>query len=305
VGAVRRRRDATGIARNLKDDPLTPDTTNRLLGYPDDARLLIINADDFGLCHGSNEATLRAWRDGIVTSTSLMAPCPWAPHAMDILRENPPLPFGVHLTIVREFVPYRWGPVAPVRDVPSLVDGRGHFLYDDEQREELLARAVIREVEIEFRAQVETVLETGLHPTHLDFHCLPDGDRDDIFDLAVRLARKYGLALRVHFRHHADSLRAQGLPVNDHPVLDSYSMDPATKHEAYTRLLRKLPTGLSEWAVHPSLGNDETRALEPGSWRVRRADLDFVTSADARAVIDAEGIILVDYRALQAVWSGA
>jgi chitin disaccharide deacetylase len=284
---------------------LTPDTTNRLLGYPDDARLLIVNADDFGLCHGSNEATLRAWRDGIVTSASLMVPCPGSPHAMDILRENPDLPFGVHLTIVREFVPYRWGPVAPVTDVPSLVDDRGHFLDHNTQNDELLAQAVIREVEIEFRAQIETVLKAGLQPTHLDFHCLPDGGRDDIFDLAIGRARDYGLALRVHFQRHQDAIRSPGLPVNDHPVLDSYSMDPETKHEAYIRLLRELPAGLNEWAVHPSLGNDETRALEPGSWRVRKADLDFVTSPDARRVIDEEGITLLDYGVLQAVWAGA
>ena len=279
--------------------------TNRILGYPDEARLLIINADDFGLCHGSNEATLRSWRDGIVTSTSLMVPCPWAPHAMNILRDNPDLPFGVHLTIIREFDVYRWGPVTPATDVPSLVDQRGHFLDHNTQTDHLMAHADIREVETEFRAQVGFVLEAGLYPTHLDFHCLPDGGREDIFDLTVRLAREHGLALRVHFPHHQETVRSLGLPVNDHPVLDSYSMDPATKHDAYIRLLRELPVGLNEWAVHPSLGNDETRALEPGSWQVRRADLDFVTSPDAKRVIDEEGIILIGYRALQAIWSTA
>ena len=189
--------------------------------------------------------------------------------------------------------------------MPSLVDARGHFLDDNTQRDELLARAHLREVEIEYRAQVDAVLEAGLRPTHLDFHCIPDGGREDIFDLAVRLAQEYGLALRVHFEGHQDAVRAFGLPVNDHPVLDSYSMDPATKHDDYIRLLRELPAGLSEWAVHPSLGNDETRTLEPGSWRIRKADLDFVTSADARRVIDEEGIAIISYRALQAVWSGA
>lgn len=276
--------------------------TNRLLGYPDDARLLIVNADDFGLCHGSNEATLRAWRDGIVTSTSLMVPCPWAPHAMDILHEHPDLPFGVHLTMIREFDVYRWGPVAPATAVPSLVDGRGHFLDHNTQTDEILERADVREVEIEFRAQIDLVLAAGLRPTHLDFHCLPDGGREDIFDLTVRLAREYGLALRVHFPRHQETVRLLGLPVNDHPVLDSYSMDPATKHDEYILLLRELPAGLKEWAVHPGLGNDETRALEPGSWRVRRADLDFVTSPDARRVIEEEGIALVDYHALQGTW---
>nr|MBA2277842.1 ChbG/HpnK family deacetylase [Chloroflexia bacterium] len=51
--------------------------TNSLLGYPDDARLLIINADDFGMCHATIDATLRAFREGVVSSTTLMAPCPW------------------------------------------------------------------------------------------------------------------------------------------------------------------------------------------------------------------------------------
>ncbi len=191
--------------------------TNRLLGYPDDARLLLVNADDFGLCHGSNEATLRAWRDGIVTSTSLMVPCPWAPHAMEILRQNPDLPFGVHLTFIREFDPYRWGPVAPVTEVPSLVDQRGHFLYEAEQSDQLLTQADIDEVEIEFRAQIDAVLEAGLAPSHLDWHCLPDGGREDIFELTLRLGREYGLALRAHFAHHQAAIRALGLPVDRSP----------------------------------------------------------------------------------------
>ncbi len=78
--------------------------TNRLLGHPDDARLLIINADDFGMCHAINEAILRTLKEGVVSSTSLMAPCPWAPHAMRLLQEHPAIPFGVHLTVVCDFL---------------------------------------------------------------------------------------------------------------------------------------------------------------------------------------------------------
>src|SRR5437660_11357502 len=74
--------------------------TNRLLGYPDDARLLIINADDFGRSHASNEATLRTLKEGVVSSTTLMVPCPWALHAMHLLSEYPHLSLRVHLTVV-------------------------------------------------------------------------------------------------------------------------------------------------------------------------------------------------------------
>ena len=50
--------------------------TNRLLGYPADARLLLVNADDFGMCHAVTAAIIRTLQDGIVTSCSIMVPCP-------------------------------------------------------------------------------------------------------------------------------------------------------------------------------------------------------------------------------------
>jgi len=276
-------------------------TTNQQLGYADDARLLIINADDFGMCHAINEATIQAWQNGVVTSTSLMVPCPWAPHAMRLLAEHPTLPFAVHLTLFSEFTDYRWGPVASKSIVPSLLDSAG-FFYHDDQRDTLLAAAKLDEVEAEFRAQIEAVLIADLTPSHLDFHCVADGGREDIFGLTRNLAREYGLALRVHERGHADECRRLGLPVADHGVLDSYSLATEGKAARYAQLLRDLPPGLSEWAVHPSLGDAEAQALEPETWQVRRADFEFVTSADARALLEEESIIVLDYRSLQQVW---
>jgi chitin disaccharide deacetylase len=285
--------------------------TTNLLGYPDDARLLIINADDFGMCHASNAASILALTEGVATSTTLMTPCPWAPHAIRALLAHPDLAVGVHLTLVCEFADYRWGPVSPRGAVPSLVDERGGFLPYG-RIPELLDRARLGEVETEFRAQIDTVLASGLRPSHLDWHCIADGGREDIFELTVRLAREHGLAMRVHYQHHAtmrvphahhaEMLRREGLPVVDYPVLDSYHMGVDTKPAEYARLLRELPAGLTEWAVHPSLGTEEARALEPETWRIRRADLDFLLSPEARAIIEAEGITLLDYRALQSLW---
>jgi predicted glycoside hydrolase/deacetylase ChbG (UPF0249 family) len=273
-----------------------------LLGYPDDARLLIVNADDFGMCHANNEATLRALRDGIVTSTTLMAPCPWAPHAMAALIADPGIRFGVHLTIVSEHATYRWGPLSSKDKVPSLVDESGYF-YANDRSAELLARVELDEVETEFRAQIAAVLRTNLTPTHLDWHCLADGGRADIFDVTLGLAREYGFALRVHARSAAEKCQRAGLPTTDFGALDSYGLETAGKADRYAELLRTLPAGLSEWAVHPSLGDGEAQAMEPTSWQVRKADFDFLVSPRARAIVDAEGIELVDYRALQQVWS--
>jgi len=276
--------------------------TNSLLGHPADARLLIINADDFGMCHAVNGAILRALTDGVATSTSLMAPCPWAPEAMQMLREHPEIPFGVHLTLISDFGNYRWGPIASKGSVPSLIDDAG-FFHRYEQIPEFLAQVRLDELDIEFRAQINAVLASGLTPSHLDWHCLADGGRVDIFDLTVRLAKEYGLALRVHDRALAKRCQRAGLPANDYDVLDSYHLKAVDKSARFAQLLRALPAGLTEWAVHPSLGDAEARALEPANWQIRRADYDFLISPEARDLVDEEGIVLLDYRALQQVWS--
>src|SRR5690606_32931384 len=145
--------------------------TNRLLGYPDDARLLIINADDFGMCHAVNEAVLQSLQGGVVCSTTLMVPCPWAIHAMQLLAQNPSIPFGVHLTAIGDNPHYRWRPVTCSDHVPSLVDETGHF-YSSDRVSEFLARARLDDLETEFRSQIETVLAANLRPTHLDWHAI-------------------------------------------------------------------------------------------------------------------------------------
>ena len=274
---------------------------NELLGYPADARLLIVNADDFGMYHAINAAILRTLTEGVVRSTTLMAPCPWARHAMRLLRDHPDIACGVHLTVVSEFADYRWGPLTPWDRVPSLLDETG-FFYSDDRQAELLARARLDELEAEFRAQIEAVLTAGLRPTHLDWHCLYDGGRPDIFDLTLGLAREYGLALRVFDANRSDRLRRQGLPTADHGVMDSTRLARANKAARFVRMLRELPAGLSEWAVHPGLGTAEAQAIDD-CWATRAADLRFLVSREARETIAREGIVLLDFRALQAIWN--
>ena len=104
---------------------------NKILGYPVDARLLIINADDFGLCHSQNMGTIRSIQEGLVSSCSLMTPAPWSLHAIHLFQEISRIPLGVHLTIVSEYTHYRWGSLSSVEKVPSLVDESGYFMPDD------------------------------------------------------------------------------------------------------------------------------------------------------------------------------
>jgi len=280
--------------------------TNQYLGYPADARLLIVNADDFGMCHAVNEAIFRTLKEGIARSTTLMVPCPWMLHAARFLADHPEIPFGIHLTAISEWADYRWGPVTAREKVPSLLDkgppGQGRYFYNFEQMPEFLAQVRLDQLEMEFRAQIKVVLAAGLQPTHLDWHCLRIGGREDIFDLMLRLAREYGLALRVAGRSWIEKLQRRGFPTNDYDFLDSYSLDPVNKANRYAELLHELPVGLSEWAVHPGLDSSELLAIEPGGNHIRQTDFDFLTSQQAKDIVREEGIILLDYRALQAVW---
>jgi predicted glycoside hydrolase/deacetylase ChbG (UPF0249 family) len=166
----------------------------------------------------------------------------------------------------------------------------------------LLERARLDDLEREFRAQIEAVLDANLEPTHLDWHCLHDGGRPDIFDLTLGLAREYGLALRVGAQPYIDQVQRLGLPTNEADLLDSFVVAIGDKPERYAAMLRALPVGLTEWAVHPSVGSTESRAIDPGGWRVRRTDFEFLISPQARAIIDQEGITLISYESLQRVW---
>jgi predicted glycoside hydrolase/deacetylase ChbG (UPF0249 family) len=274
---------------------------NKLLGYPDDARLLILNADDFGMYPAINEAVLRAFREGVVRSTTLMTPCPAATEAMRQLGENPDIAFGVHLSMICDIETYRWGPIAPGERVPSLIEIDKNF-HRVGRMSEAIAQAKLDEVETEFRAQIETVFSANLQPTHLDWHCLHAGGRPDIFNLTVQLAKEYKLSLRVADPSLSDRLHDQSLPAVEHKLVDSFSLPTAGKSARYLTMLREMPTGLSEWAVHPGNDSPDAQATDPGGWPVRNADFQFLISQEAKDTIEEEGIVLLDYRALQNVW---
>ena len=97
-------------------------------------------------------------------------------------------------------------------------------------------------------------------------------------------------------------VQRQGLPTADHDLLDSFRLETGDKAARYAQMLRDLPVGLSEWAVHPGLDNAELRAIQPDGTQVRQTDLDFMISAGAREVIQREGITLLSYKPLQEAW---
>lgn len=274
--------------------------TSEFLGYPRDARLLILNIDDFGFCFTANICAIETLERGVASSATVMLPPPWSKHACQLLRERPRISHGIHLTTISEHEIYRWRPLTSPDKIPTLVDREGFFPLETE-KPALLAQALVTELEMEWRAQIESGLEQGLHPAQLDSHCNIHDARADIFEMSVRLAREYALALRVHQRGFIASLKRQDLPVIDHTDLDSFDLPTAGKSQRYARMLHELPAGVSEWAIHCARGTAELRTINP-RWRVRAADYQFFNSPECRQIIEREGIQIITYEMLQPHW---
>src|SRR5947209_2181877 len=138
------------------------------LGYPPTARLLIIHADDLGMVHSVNRASLEALEKGWITSASILVPCPWFPEVVRWARTHPNADLGIHLALTSEWNDFRWGPVAPADRVPSLLDKDRYLALDTP----LLQQVKPAEVEIELRAQIERARAAGIRISHLDTHMI-------------------------------------------------------------------------------------------------------------------------------------
>src|ERR1700756_3712322 len=164
------------------------------LGYLPNTKLLIVHADDLGVTHSVNAASINALESGAINSASIMVPCPWFPEIAGYAKSHPEMDFGLHLTLTSERIYYRWGPVASADKVRSLLDQNRYFHHDWEAHQQINGK----EVETELRAQVERALAMGVRPTHLDSHqyrLIMSGK--DLFDAFLRVAHDYHLPVFV------------------------------------------------------------------------------------------------------------
>jgi len=274
------------------------------LGYPKDAKLLIIHADDVAETHAVNAATFQALESGAVNSASIMVPCPWFPEAADYAKSHPEGDFGLHLTLTSERVYYRWGPVAGPEKVPSLVDGNGYFHHDWDQH----PRIDPRDVETELRAQIERALAMGVRPTHFDSHqyrLIENGK--EIFQVFVRLGHEYKVPVfvtRDWFAEHSylEASLGPGDLVVDHTVTISPDVPVEKWSDFYRDALKNLQPGVTEFVIHVGLNDEELRAAtrERTTWGAawRQRDFDFFMSREFRELLEQQHVKLITWREL-------
>jgi len=278
-------------------------TVAELLGYETEARLLIINADDFGMCHAENAATIVGLEQGAFCSSTIMVPCPWFEEAAAFARRTPDADLGVHITHTSEWDPLRWGPVCGRDAVPSLVDDEGYFYRDVES---LYQHARANDIERETRAQIERALAADIDISHLDSHMGTVQLNLDYHALYVQLAAEYRLPIRMApraFMHEMGMSQIIELADQLGVLAPDYfwyggPIEPRDTVHYWTSLLRNLKPGVNEIYVHAALDHPEMRALGD-AWKQRFADYEFFTAPSTRELLQQLGITLVGYRALR------
>lgn len=281
-----------------------PKSLAEKLGYARDAKLVIIHADDLGMTHSVNAASIKGLESGLVNSASIMVPCPWFPEMADYAKAHPEADLGLHLTLTAERVFYRWGPVAAKDKIPSLVDPNGYFHLNWDKTTYIEAK----EVEIELRAQIERALAMGVRPTHLDSHQYRlFHTNKELFQSFLRVAHDYKLPFfmtRDWFKDYPylEPSLSPGDLVVEHTVTMEPSVPAEKWGEFYADALKNLQPGVTVFIIHVAFDNEEMRAAtrERDTWGAawRQRDFDFFTSAEFKTILQQQNIKLVTWREL-------
>jgi len=274
------------------------------LGYPADAKLLIINADDLAVAHSEDVASFAALEQGWVTSATVMVPCPWFTEVAAFAKAHPQADLGLHLTLTAEWDTYRWGPVAPRNLVSSLVAADGNFYPDPT---DVVAHAKPDEVEIELRAQIDRAISTGLQPTHLDAHMHALYASPELFGVFIKVARAYKLPIRLARNEPLFQPRLSqmlpGEPITDAIFSPGEDVPASGWTDYYVNLVKNLQPGVTEVFVHLAKDDPETQAIMinhvgwGAAWRQR--EFDAISSPSFRKALDDSHVILIGWKGIR------
>ena len=249
---------------------------------------LIIRCDDIGMCHAVNMAAKKMAETGLPFSASVMFACPWYQEAVEMLRNQPQVAIGIHLTLTSEWKSYRWGPITGRTAVPSLVDSLGYFRAT--VPDFLRQQPKLEEIETEFRAQIKRAIGTGLPITYMDYHMGAGTYTPEQRKLLEKLAGEYQLSMSGNFAEQNISV----------PSLPSDQLTAGI-----INALQKCKPGNNLMVFHLGLETPEMDALQdlnPGGVkqmsRQRHGELKTLTSPGFKAALQKQGITPVTYRSL-------
>ena len=263
------------------------------LDYPPEARLLILNCADLGLCHAATVGVYEALREGIGTSASLIVPAPWARESASRFRGDD---VGVQLTLNAELDRYRWGPIT---QAPSLLDGDGGF---PRTVTDLWGAATISTRFVENAGPRSSEPCCGASTSAISIAISMPWSCAQTLRRLCKAAVGFGLPLRLL---GAEAEPNVGFPVrqlaSDEGVLyaDRFATLPApASRQSFVDLLAGLEPGVTEVTLRPAIDTPELRAIAT-DWHVRVADhVLLVADRGFGQLISDAGVTLIGYRQL-------
>ncbi|MBC8015172.1 MAG: ChbG/HpnK family deacetylase [Sporomusaceae bacterium] len=281
-------------------------------------KYLIINADDFGLDETVNIGIIHGHTSGFITSASIMPSGRAFTHGIALALANPQLGIGVHLTLVGE------KPVCDPRKIPSLVNENGYLplQYPQFLRRYLLGHIQLRDISRELTAQVQKVVDMGIHITHLDshqhLHIMPG-----IINVTLDIAQKFGIkAVRIPAESYFFTggftcsptrfVARAGLTCLARIAARKVSRNKLVMPEHFFGMLAggnlreefllsiidALPDGISEIMMHPGSNNEVLNNIY--NWNYHgQEELAAVTSGKVRKRLADHNIYLISFRDLE------
>ncbi|WP_116772533.1 MULTISPECIES: polysaccharide deacetylase family protein [Maribacter] len=277
------------------------------LGFSKNSKLLIIHADDAGLSHSENIATIESLKMGMVNSYSIMVPCPWYYEMACFAKSNPEFDYGIHLTLTCEWEYYKFGPVLPISEVRSLVDENGHFY---KKRENLKESASIEDVEKELDAQIKKALKFGLKPTHIDSHMYSVGTRPEFFEIYRALGKKYKLPIMISRQlmemvglNPEENIKDGDLLIEKahFGIFDYFEFGKLGDY--YANVFDNLVSGLNIILIHPAFNDNEMKGITVdhpnfgSEWR--QIDFDSFTDQENISKLKKNNIELITWNDLK------
>ena len=287
------------------------------LGWAAGKKVLILHADDIGMCYEANAAAKDYLQAGDIQSAALMVPCPWYNEMAHWYQEHPTCDLGLHLALTSEWKWYRWGPLSPRQEVPGLLDKQGYLWANVAG---VARHASPAEVERELRAQIEKALRSGPKPGHIDTHMGTLFARADYTQVYLNLAEEYQIPAMVIESSPpvVAKFRQQGYPLDDQmvrvianyslPKLDDfYSIETASNYEQkkqkFFAMVQSMRPGLNEVIFHPSIDTDGLRRIT-GSWQQRIWEAKMFADQEVKRFLEVEGVLFTNWKEIMRRFEG-
>ncbi len=285
-------------------------TTLEALGFDQKVKLLIIHADDAGLSHAENRATIQALKKGIVNSYSIMVPCPWFYEIAEFAIQTPNFDYGIHLTLTCEWNSYKFGPVLSKKEVPSLVDNQGYFF---KTRQEVTDNAILKELKNELCAQIERALSFGLQPSHLDSHMYTLGATDEFLAIYREIGQLYKLPVMLNSEliSQFSGIPEQQLDMQNEVLIDRIYLgnlkdfEEGKLAEYYANSIKTLTPGLNMILIHTAFDDPEMKSITKNhpnfgaAWR--QIDLEFFSSIECKTLLKEQGVEMISWKDIKNV----